>query len=226
MAQGEGAQLPPNEDLLRATLDLAQTQLLGQIADETSLDGRMMGVLAFNGALLAADVAAKNLLGPVWWAPLVPVGIATIIGAVSVASKQPDFGPLSLTYYTNYRTYTSGQARETLLSTLAAAFEDNAKRIKGKKSRLRWALVILAGGLIASALIIRLDKPPKTDVCARTAIHQSSSACHSNSQRRPKSPRQHVQMNGSGELIKLAEAIEGGRHGQLVEIADAIEGSK
>lgn len=54
------------DDLLDASLGLAQTQLLGQLADETSIDGRAMGVLAFSGALLAADVAAKDTLGR-WW---------------------------------------------------------------------------------------------------------------------------------------------------------------
>lgn len=37
--------------ILDATLAFSQTQLLAQIADETSLDGRTMGVLGFNGAL-------------------------------------------------------------------------------------------------------------------------------------------------------------------------------
>lgn len=39
--------------ILDATLAFSQTQLLAQIADETSLDGRTMGVLGFNGALVA-----------------------------------------------------------------------------------------------------------------------------------------------------------------------------
>jgi hypothetical protein len=192
MTQGEGAQLPPNEDLLRATLDLAQTQLLGQTADETSLDGRMMGILAFNAALLAADVAAKGLLGPAWWTPLVPVGIATVIGAVSVASKEPDFGPLSLTYYTNYRTYSSSDARETLLSTLAKAFEDNAQRIKGKKSRLKWALGVLGIGLALAALIIPLDTPSKVRGHAQTDRTTKAAAAahtHAGASTVPASPR-------------------------------------
>ena len=59
---------------LEATLELAQTQLLAQIADETSLDGRTVGILAFLGALLAVDVAAKDT----------------------------DLGPLSVTFYATY----------------------------------------------------------------------------------------------------------------------------
>lgn len=37
--------------LLDAALSLARTQLVGQLVDETSVDGRMMGTLGFSGAL-------------------------------------------------------------------------------------------------------------------------------------------------------------------------------
>jgi hypothetical protein len=40
------------DDLLDASLSLAHTQLVGQLADETSLDARTMGTLGFIGALL------------------------------------------------------------------------------------------------------------------------------------------------------------------------------
>jgi hypothetical protein len=51
-----------NPELLGDSLALARTQLAGQIADENSLDGRTMGTLGFNGALLAADLVARGLL--------------------------------------------------------------------------------------------------------------------------------------------------------------------
>jgi hypothetical protein len=52
------------QDLLSDSLALARTQLASQIADE-------MGTLGFNGALLAADLVARGLLGPYWWTPLI-----------------------------------------------------------------------------------------------------------------------------------------------------------
>lgn len=60
-------------DLLDASLALASTQLVGQLADETSLDARTMGTLGFAGALLAIAVAAKDVLGAAWWAPVVVI---------------------------------------------------------------------------------------------------------------------------------------------------------
>ena len=68
------------QDLLSDSLALARTQLASQIADENSLDGRTMGTLGFNGALLAADLVARGLLGPYWWTPLIAIGLATPLG--------------------------------------------------------------------------------------------------------------------------------------------------
>jgi hypothetical protein len=65
-------------NLLDAALSLARTQLIGQLADETSVDGRMVGTLGFSGALLAADLAAKGALGGFWWMPLPVLGVAAL----------------------------------------------------------------------------------------------------------------------------------------------------
>jgi hypothetical protein len=54
------------QDLLGESLALARTQLASQIADENSLDGRTMGTLGFNGALLAADLVARSAASRCW----------------------------------------------------------------------------------------------------------------------------------------------------------------
>ncbi len=163
------------EDLLQATLELAQTQLLAQIADETSLDGRTMGILAFLGALLAVDVAAKDILGTWWWTPLVGVGLATLPCLRSILSKDTDLGPLSVTFYATYGGHPSSAAREQLLADLANAFENNAARVKTKRSSLRWALGIIAAGLVAASLMITLDRPT---TIASHEQHGKSAAPH------------------------------------------------
>src|SRR6202140_2303750 len=91
-----------DDDLLSATLEVSQTQLLAQIADETSLDSRTMGILAFNGALLAAAVAARNLLGTWWWTPLLALSLPTLMCLRSALAKETDLGPLAITFYANY----------------------------------------------------------------------------------------------------------------------------
>ncbi len=152
MHQSESA----NDDLLNATLDVAQTQLLAQITDETSLDGRTMGILAFNGGLLAADVAAKELLGKWWWIPLVALGLPTLICLRSALAKETNLGPLAITFYASYGGQPSVPSREQLLADLGDAFDENAERVKSKTKRLRWALGILVVGLVAAALMITL----------------------------------------------------------------------
>jgi hypothetical protein len=79
-------------------LELAQTQLLAQIADETSLDGRTVGVLAFLGALLATDIAAKDVLGKWWWTALIGIAVGILPCVQSVLAKDTDLGPPSLTF--------------------------------------------------------------------------------------------------------------------------------
>jgi hypothetical protein len=147
------------EDLLEAALELAQTQLLAQISDETSIDGRTMGVLAFLGALLAADVAAKDILGTWWWTPLVGIGLATLPCVWSILTGDTDLGPRSFEFYANYGAHPSGLARKQLLTDLDEAFLANAGRVKTKRRCLRWALAIISVGLITASLMITLDTP-------------------------------------------------------------------
>lgn len=118
-----------------------------------------MGILAFLGALLAVDVAAKDILGTWWWTPLVGVGLATLPCLRSILSKDTDLGPLSVTFYATYGGHPSTAAREQLLADLADAFENNAARVKTKRSSLRWALAIIAAGPIEASLMITLNRP-------------------------------------------------------------------
>ena len=151
------------QDLLDASLALARTQLVGQLTDETSLDGRTMGTLGFNGALLAADVAARGLLGAYWWAPLIAVGLATLCclrPALAIGpnfARGTDFGPLADGFYRSFADEPSTVGREQMLDDLDKAFANNARRFAAKQRALRAALIILAVGLIAAALLIGLD---------------------------------------------------------------------
>ncbi len=147
------------EDLLEASLDLAQTQLLAQIADETSLDGRTMGVLAFLGALVAADVAAQGVLGKWWWTALIGVGLATMPCLYSVFARDTKLGPQSLTFYTTFGGYPSTVARQQLLADLDVAFRANSARVKRKRRCLRAAVCTTAVGLIGASLMVTLDTP-------------------------------------------------------------------
>jgi hypothetical protein len=90
--------------IVDAVLALAETQLLAQVADDASLDGRATGLIGFNGALLAAVIAAKELLelGPLWPSPIFVVFVATgmllwvLYGGRRRRDQQDDGDPMSM----------------------------------------------------------------------------------------------------------------------------------
>lgn len=151
-------------DLLDASLVLAQTQLVAQLADETSLDARSMGTLGFSGALLAADLAAKDVLGGLWWTPLIAIAIATscclgpVLGIGLGFGSDTDIGPGAVAFYETYGGHRSTPARQQLLADLGAAFERNSSRLKAKRLALRLAVGVLAVGLIAAGTAIEVDR--------------------------------------------------------------------
>jgi hypothetical protein len=152
-------------DVLDASLSLAHTQLVGQLADETSLDARTMGTLGFTGALLAVDIAAKDLLGAAWWTPLIAIGLTAAcclsptLGIGFGFARDTDLGPDPIAFCSTYDRRPARAAREQLLADLVAAFSSNARRLRAKQRALRAALVILALGLSASTVIVGIDRP-------------------------------------------------------------------
>lgn len=157
-------------ELLDAMLAFSQTQILAQVADEASIDGRTVGVLAFNGALLGGTLAAKTLLGHYWWTPLVAVGVATGPCLWSVFRKTSAFGPLALDFYERFGGLGPLSARTQLLSDLNDTFGFNAHRVKRKTRRLRFSLATLVVGLIGAALLIAVARPITIKACTRDQI--------------------------------------------------------
>ena len=156
--------------LLDAMLALAETQILAQVADEASIDGRTIGVLAFNGVLLGGTLAAKTLLGRYWWTPLGVVGIATLPCLWSVFKKTSAFGPLARGFYEKFAPLGPLGARAQLLADLNFTFDFNAKRVKWKTRRLRVSVASLVVGLAGAALLIALDRPTTIKTCSRAQI--------------------------------------------------------
>jgi hypothetical protein len=165
-----------------AALALVETQLLAQVGDDASLDGRATGLIGFNGALLAAAIAARELLalGPFWPSPIAVVAATTLMllwvlyggshrdqrdherrsrpnrVGVSVGIRADNF----------YEQYAEGhplEARERLLDDLVLSFDKNYKRITRKRRWLQAATVFLVVGLAAAAFLIDLDTPTKME---------------------------------------------------------------
>jgi hypothetical protein len=143
--------------LLDTMLTLCQTQMLAQIADETGLDGRTMGLLGFNGALLAADIAVRDILGMWWWLPVPFLVAATALCLRSILSQDTHLGPEALTFFTTFGSKSSDEARSQLVAELDVALRANASRAREKTTSLRAALGILIVGLAITITSIAIS---------------------------------------------------------------------
>jgi hypothetical protein len=172
---------PADEDqdvILAAALDHSWTQLLSQIVDETSLDGRLTGVLGFNGALIAADIAAQTVLGRWWWTPLPFVAFASFRCFGAIFEKDTYLGPEALQFYATYGGQSARAGREQLLADLDVAFKANTQRAAEKTRVLKDALRILFVGLFVAGALIVFATPSKVDshVCSHPASAAPCSA--------------------------------------------------
>lgn len=177
--------------ILDAALSLAQTQLLAQAADDASLDGRATGLIGFNGALLAAVIAAKELLnlGRFWPGPLIVLAGATLMllwalyggrrrrdQQVDRVEPQPNRKGVSLgiparTFYEDFAEGPPLEARERLLDDLAIALNKNVHRIDRKRRWLQAATVFLVAGLAVAGSMILLDGSTKMKSWPRNSLN-------------------------------------------------------
>jgi hypothetical protein len=196
-----------------AALALAETQLLAQIADEASLDGRATGLVGFNGALLAAIIAAKELIGGSWLvAFFVVIGVILLLlvglydGRGDLQRKPPrsNIGADAALFYEEYGAGSPLDARERLLKDLARDVDKNAKRIRRKGRWLQVATLVLVVGLATAGFLIETDRSTKMEEpCPlKGPTHQSllASSCRKKGQGSIKSGQaaQSPKANGRG----------------------------
>ncbi len=171
--------------LLDSALALSRTQLQLQLADEASLDGRSMGLLAFNGALVAADIGAKSFLHQDWWTILPAVGFSASLCLRSALAKTTDVGIEAYEFFTQFGGGPSLDTREALLADLHIAFETNAKRVRLKTWSLRVSLASLAIGFAVAAFLISDDLTTRVETCRapHLALKSDQRQCRPPSQR-------------------------------------------
>lgn len=174
---GKGTAVADQDLILASALEHADTQLLAQIADESGLDGRLMGVLGFSGGLIVANIAAQALLGFWWWTPMPFVALAIFFVSRPIFAEETYLGPEALTFYAQYGGQTARAAREQLLADLDVAFQANSRRAGEKTRALTASLVSLGSGLVVAAVLILAVTP--TTLNSDDCSHASSSATHS-----------------------------------------------
>jgi hypothetical protein len=166
--------------VLDEAMELVRAQLLMQIEDDGSLDVRATGIVGFNGALVAATIGAKSLLGHYWFTPLFGLGLSTLIlifslfggldRRLSKLEKAPrrasfDVGIEAAPYYEAFSGRKAPEGRERLLGDLAEAFRANASRLKAKRARLQWAIAVLIIGLLVASILIGRNLPITMQTC-------------------------------------------------------------
>jgi hypothetical protein len=171
--------------VLEAIIFVAQTQLLAQIADDASLDGRATGLVGFNAAIAAATIAAKEVLGAYWLAPLPPLFVSTLILVVSLFGRLEslltknegalELGKPAATFFEKYGSRRRIKALKQLLADLGAAFDSNAKQIAAKRRRLQLSIGIFLAGLTVAAVLITLNRPTTMGkTCPSSHAHQAA----------------------------------------------------
>jgi disulfide bond formation protein DsbB len=129
---------------------LARGQLNAQSAAGDNIDLKAMGLLGFDGALLAANLAARDLLnGHPWWLPLPGLAISIVLCLAVSREYQHDAGPDPAAFYASFGGQTPPVALAQLLVDLRAACERNAPRLALKRRLLGAAL---AAVLVAAAI--------------------------------------------------------------------------
>jgi hypothetical protein len=171
--------------VLETTIFVAQTQLLAQIADDASLDGRATGLVGFNAAIAAATIAAKVILGTYWFAPLPPLFVSTVILVVSLFGRLEslltksegalELGKPAATFFEQYGSRRRLKALKQLLADLGAAFDGNTKQIAAKRRRLQASIAVFLAGLTVAAVLIVLNRPTTMEkACPSFHTHQAA----------------------------------------------------
>ena len=173
--------------VLETAILVAQTQLLAQVADDASLDGRSTGLVGFNAAIAAATIAAKEVLGTYWWTPLPSLLVSTLILVVTLFGRLEslltknegalDLGKTAATFFERFGGNPRLKALKQLLADLGAAFDANAKQIAAKRRRLQVSIGFLLAGLTVAAILIALNRPTTMErTCPSSHPHQASTS--------------------------------------------------
>jgi hypothetical protein len=126
-----------------ALIGLAQTQLLVQMLDSDNADGRSMGLLGLDGALTAADLAAKDILGGRWWLPLPGLALSAAILLGLRRGLHLELGPSPRGFFSLYGGQPGDGSRVLLLSDLDDALRKNVRMLARKERRLAVAIWVL-----------------------------------------------------------------------------------
>lgn len=140
--------------MLEALIDLTEAQIAASLVRAANIDVQALGLIGFDATLVAADLAAQQLLGHLWWTPIPGLAISIVSGASVMAVTRFDIGPSPSYFYARNATIPRSQALARLLSDLLASQQHNAQPLSRKTRRLVLALATLLLTILYSVLAI------------------------------------------------------------------------
>lgn len=133
-------------------IGLARDQLALQSAAADNIDLKAMGLLGFDGALIAANVAAKGVIHRLWWVPLPGLAISIVL-CLAVAVRYSFLeGPSPEAFYAAYGGQSPAVALVQLLADLGEAYRRNQHPLTRKRQLLTCGLTVLLLTFVAAAV--------------------------------------------------------------------------
>jgi hypothetical protein len=134
--------------------DLAYRQLDAQISSSDNYDSKAVGVLAFDGAALAAVLAVKDAFHGSWWIPELAIVVSITYAIVAIRSRYYDSGPKVKGLYGKVRRSSPVDANARLVTELIESIAANRKVLEAKSHYFVGSLVATAVGGISSAILL------------------------------------------------------------------------
>jgi hypothetical protein len=134
------------DERLALVIDLAQAEIAAQVATAVGIDGRAVGILAFDGALMGALIAAVSarlaVLDDTWAYPLIGLALSTVISFAATLGGVKAGSELA-TFYSRIRSLEAIEAQEIAVKDLIATIANNRAVTRRKEGLLGIAVVLL-----------------------------------------------------------------------------------
>jgi hypothetical protein len=138
------------DERLELVIDLAQAEIAAQVATAVGIDGRAVGILAFDGALIAALIAAASarfaFLDDSWGYPLIGLALSTVLSFAATLGGV-NAGSELATFYARVRGLESDaaaiEAQEIAVKDLIDTIASNRAVARRKEGLLGIAVVLL-----------------------------------------------------------------------------------
>jgi hypothetical protein len=122
---------------------LGETQLQIQFTLSSMYDTQAMGILALNSALLAAAIAAKDLIGHLWWLALFGLLLSSGPCVVALGRTVEQFGPEVEGLLGEAEARSEDEIDHLVAGSISTSLFVNDGLIGAKRRLLNWGLVFL-----------------------------------------------------------------------------------